>query len=410
MEPLAGHQKEFPLLEGFATDEAGFKYVGGQYGLLRLKAGFSDTTRLTYLPNGGVERIIGLAVVGNWLVIGSESGLWQYHLKTRKSKHISATWVPVHAHGMKSDWLGNVCVYCADGLVKYHPDSAELAVFSTLDGIYAINKDWATLFSYNGHMYLGHRMAYTKWKPDLAGKNHNRPVVIITDISVQGKRLAFPPLKEDTILPAMPFGVKNLLFSFTAFENVQPNEIEFEWGLKGYDTIWKKAGSERNALFTSLPAGKYTFEIRALNSSRLVADHPVKVGFVVKQAWWQNPLLVFALLGALVYLMLTLIKKREKRIIDKANAEVAFQKQIGGLQMATLRSQMNPHFIFNSLNSIQKFIWENKQDNSSEYLNKCSPYCSRTRNCVGRSYRQLQFILFYTPPQTFGYQNVERIR
>ncbi|TAD83030.1 MAG: hypothetical protein EAY75_15505, partial [Bacteroidetes bacterium] len=372
VEPLAGHKKEFPLLEGLAVDDVGFKYMGGQYGLLRFKDGFSDTTRLTYLPKGGVERIIGLAVVGNWLVIGSESGLWQYHLKTGKSKQVSATWVPVHAHGMKSDWLGNVWVYCANGLLKYHPNSGGLAVFSTLDGIYAINKDWATLFSYNGYMYLGHRMAYTKWEPEIVGKNQSRPVVMIADISIQGKRLAFPPLKADAILPAMPFGVKNLLFNFTAFENIEPSEIEFEWRLKGYDTVWKKAGSERNALFTSLPAGKYTFELRAFNSSGLVADYPVKVDFVVKRAWWQNPLLVIALLGALVYLVLMLVKKREKRIMDKANAEVALQKQIAGLQMATLRSQMNPHFIFNSLNSIQKFIWENKQDDASEYLSKFS--------------------------------------
>ena len=38
--------------------------------------------------------------------------------------------------------------------------------------------------------------------------------------------------------------------------------------------------------------------------------------------------------------------------------------------MKALRSQMNPHFIFNLLNSIQKYIWENRQEDASEYLTK----------------------------------------
>ncbi len=40
------------------------------------------------------------------------------------------------------------------------------------------------------------------------------------------------------------------------------------------------------------------------------------------------------------------------------------------LEMKALRSQMNPHFIFNSLNSVQKYIWENKQEDAAEYLTK----------------------------------------
>src|SRR6188768_2180010 len=38
------------------------------------------------------------------------------------------------------------------------------------------------------------------------------------------------------------------------------------------------------------------------------------------------------------------------------------------LETKLLRSQMNPHFIFNSLNSVQKYIWENKEEDAAEYL------------------------------------------
>ncbi len=48
------------------------------------------------------------------------------------------------------------------------------------------------------------------------------------------------------------------------------------------------------------------------------------------------------------------------------------QQQLAHVQLSALRSQMNPHFIFNSLNSINTFILQNDQDNASEYLNKFS--------------------------------------
>lgn len=58
--------------------------------------------------------------------------------------------------------------------------------------------------------------------------------------------------------------------------------------------------------------------------------------------------------------------RRKKEELSKMN------EQIAQLELASLRSQMNPHFIFNSLNSIHKYIWENKQEDASEYLTKFS--------------------------------------
>lgn len=55
---------------------------------------------------------------------------------------------------------------------------------------------------------------------------------------------------------------------------------------------------------------------------------------------------------------------------EKELALQTVSKENTELQLAALRSQMNPHFIFNSLNSIQKYIWENKQEDASEYLTK----------------------------------------
>jgi hypothetical protein len=56
--------------------------------------------------------------------------------------------------------------------------------------------------------------------------------------------------------------------------------------------------------------------------------------------------------------------------IRSLRSKAGLQTLKAKLEMKALRSQMNPHFIFNSLNSIQKYIWENRQEDASEYLTK----------------------------------------
>ncbi|MCU0334854.1 MAG: histidine kinase, partial [Chitinophagaceae bacterium] len=379
--PLPQHQRQFPVLEGLATDAQGYKYVGGQFGLLRFRNGLEDTLRLRYLPGGGVERIIGLAVVQQQLVIGSESGLWLYHLATGQAKHISATWRPVHAHGMKADWLGHVWIYTAEGLVKFTPATNELAVFTTVDGIYAINSDWATLFHYNGEMYLGHRMAFSRWLPNGVGANSSVPQPVITQVLVNGALLPLAPFRQQQWVASPQ--QQRWEFQFTAFEYQQPDKLRFAWRLLGFDSSWQFTGN-RELSFANLKAGKYVLEIMAYNSSGRAAAVPARFSFEIPLPWWARPWArVLQVLLALAAVW-ALVKWRERRIVQRAAAENLQTRQLAEMQMATLRSQMNPHFIFNSLNSIQKFIWENKQDDASEYLSKFARLIRQILELSGR--------------------------
>lgn len=66
----------------------------------------------------------------------------------------------------------------------------------------------------------------------------------------------------------------------------------------------------------------------------------------------------------------SLLKKAEKEKIKQL--ELAFEKEIAELKVSSLQSQMNPHFIFNSLNSIKLNIIKNNKENAVYYLNKFS--------------------------------------
>jgi sensor histidine kinase YesM len=81
-------------------------------------------------------------------------------------------------------------------------------------------------------------------------------------------------------------------------------------------------------------------------------------------------LLLFILLGIFVYRNLSLKRKNEKLAVKKGQAEL--QQKVAELEMQALRAQMNPHFIFNCLNSINRFIFKNETKEASDYLTRFS--------------------------------------
>jgi len=63
-------------------------------------------------------------------------------------------------------------------------------------------------------------------------------------------------------------------------------------------------------------------------------------------------------------------KKAEEKTLE--NLKIKFDKELAELKISTLRNQMNPHFIFNSLNSVKRYVIDNEKENAVYYLNKFS--------------------------------------
>jgi tetratricopeptide (TPR) repeat protein len=81
-------------------------------------------------------------------------------------------------------------------------------------------------------------------------------------------------------------------------------------------------------------------------------------------------ILVFAFIGLIIFRNFSL--KRNNDLLQNKRKQAELQQQAAESKMQTLRTQMNPHFIFNSLNSINRFILENNKPDSSRYLTKFS--------------------------------------
>jgi len=132
--------------------------------------------------------------------------------------------------------------------------------------------------------------------------------------------------------------------------------------------------------FPSLSPGNYHLTLKVTNEDGMVVQKPLEVHFVIKPPfylqWW------FLLLGILVIALgiywyvtwrINDINQKNQLIADKLKLE----QEVKQSMLASIKSQMNPHFLFNALNTIQAYIYTNDKENASVYLGKFSELTRR---------------------------------
>jgi len=172
----------------------------------------------------------------------------------------------------------------------------------------------------------------------------------------------------------LPHYKNHLTFHFYGIDWAAPHKIKYAYQLKGLKNEWSSPTEDIKADYRNLSYGKYTFKVKAIGMSQ-VWSKPFEYRFTILPPLWQSNLaygsyLIMLIGGVFVtnrFLRNRLLQKERER-----NREKELKQKATELEMQALRAQMNPHFIFNSLNSINNFILKNNKLQASEYLIKFS--------------------------------------
>ena len=140
------------------------------------------------------------------------------------------------------------------------------------------------------------------------------------------------------------------------------------------DWIYTTA-SLRRAEYRKVSPGMYRFIVTGSNNDGVWNPVGVSLTIIVSPPWWKSWMFRIAFILMAVLLIWGLIYLRINNIRKKHEVEkkmLSIEKQIFELEQKALRLQMNPHFIFNSLNAIQNFVLSNDTDKAVNYLAKFS--------------------------------------
>lgn len=211
------------------------------------------------------------------------------------------------------------------------------------------------------NLYIDDRNAYFAtnngliyFNYNIANSNLETPKVLISAI-INNKRKLDLSEPTHTLLPSN----NNITFTYSAI-NFQNRSIIYRYRLKS-DANWTETKSRRLE-FSSLEPGHYAFEISArFNNSNW--SSPTRVNFILKNQFWQTAWFiigVFLLAGFAFYKVAVVVTKRQK---NKEQEQLLLKNKILMLEQRALQAMMNPHFVFNVMNSIQHYI--NTKDTNS---------------------------------------------
>ena len=215
----------------------------------------------------------------------------------------------------------------------------------------------------SGFVWLNNAEAIYRSKEALFPVTH-KPELMLTGYAVEnGSALTgFDPNVKDLELNEYQNSIE---LSFALVNPASPAEVVYSFKLEGADNEWHDGGNRRYTRYTQLKGGDYHFYVKAIESDgsahqKRLLSFTINVPFY-KSSWF---ILVCAALIALTVYWIV------RNSLEKERMKTKYDLRIAELEMQALRSQMNPHFIFNSLNSIKNYVVNKGPDEAAEYLSK----------------------------------------
>jgi ligand-binding sensor domain-containing protein len=159
----------------------------------------------------------------------------------------------------------------------------------------------------------------------------------------------------------------NLEFNFIAVNYHENSSVSYSWKLEGFDNKWSNFSDRKFMNYTNLPAGIYTFKVKAVdeaykNVSVIQFRFEILTPFY-KSFWFI--FLVILLIGTTVYFVFT---SRVKKIKRETSEKIMNFQKLAESELKALRAQMNPHFMFNTINSIQELVLGNDDRTARIYF------------------------------------------
>ena len=254
-----------------------------------------------------------------------------------------------------------------DGIIKWDMGSNSFTTFNLSHYLQSLEyNEGAYCKSRDNTLYFGGQKGFNYFKPDVILNKIATPQIAFTDFKKANKSVGF---KRDInyLKEILVSHNENLIsIEFAALNFVSHDDNLYAYQLEGFDDEWIDAENRQEAFYTNLSPGTYTFKVRA--SSKLGNWEETQRSIVIRvlppywSTWWFRSLVVLGILG----IILLIFRQRTKSIA------LSYQHKMVDLELKALRSQMNPHFIFNSLNSIQYFVLKNEPKEAYTYLTKFS--------------------------------------
>ncbi len=323
-------------------------FSSDSYGLIRLNRESGEFDRFIHderdsasLIKSSINVVFEDSKKRLW-VGGDEDGLNLFNRKTKSFTHYTIEQgLPDNSIvGILEDDHGNLWISSHNGISKAAIDSTIVTNgkpkltfrnYSVQDGLQGnVFNRWAYFKSSTGEMYFGGLNGFNVFHPDSINDNSYIPPVHITDFLLFNKPVIIgakgSPLQKhisQTKELVLNYDQSIFTFRFIALNYIFSEKNQYAYIMEGFEKDWNYVGNKREATYTNLDPGKYTFRVKASNNDGIWNEKGVSLQIVILPPWWMTAwfrILAFLLvLSSLIgfYLMRVSSLNKQKGQLEK---------------------------------------------------------------------------------------------
>jgi len=295
------------------NDSKGDLWVATVYGLNLLKKGELIFKTFVSVPNDSTS-ISGNEIHSihedkkHNIWISTSEGLNKFNPENESFTRYSSGLISKNIVSIVSDQKNNIWVSTPSGISKFDYLTNKFINFDQNDGL--ISKEYYSQSSFiddENTIYFGGLDGIDLFNPDSLKKVLQQPKLIFTDFRIFNKSISF--LNDSNIIDKHISHVKNIVlkyqqnsisFHYQGLDLTNSDKITYAYQLDGFDDTWIDAETKREASYTNLSPGKYTFRVKARYDNEAWSDEETFIDLIIVPAWWMT--IWFKILVALIIL------------------------------------------------------------------------------------------------------------
>ncbi|MCT4587751.1 MAG: histidine kinase [Carboxylicivirga sp.] len=193
----------------------------------------------------------------------------------------------------------------------------------------------------------------------------------------------------------LPHHENSFVFEFETNNQYNADKEVYSFKLEGFDKEFSSWQGVNKAVYTNLDAGKYQLIVKSKNRSTGQLGTPIEYSFRITPPWWTTwwfyTTVAFAIIGSVWFYL----NYRIRKVKSDSEKQKQLDEQISSLKTQAIQAQMNPHFIFNAITSVQSFMLSNDNETALDYLMLFANLIRKTLDLVSEKTISLQTELEY---------------
>lgn len=281
-------------------------------------------------------------------------------------------------NGLSGDWVEGIArdkqdyiwISTNNGLNRCKTANMSFQYFSVADGLRRNFLESGLFCDRNGTIYAGSGNGFSQFDPALLTANKEIPRVIIHSFRINGREYS----ADINSVKDLFLNHKDASFSFefSALAFTRNEQLKYAYRLKGLEDDWRYAGKNRIAAYSIPHGGDYILQIKSTNGLGEWTENVFELPIHVKPPFWETWWFILACILVVAAIIFLIFRISMKRLKASEQRKTHFHKIKADAEMKALRAQMNPHFIFNCMNTIDAYIYKNNTEAASAFLNKFS--------------------------------------